>query len=140
MSSKFGSPLRSALACLALASLAACASGPERPEGAWIAVETGTLQFQEPYPTMIFDPDDNEISGSGGCNRYRGDLMESDGAFTISKLVATEMACPPGVMEQETLFLSLLRDTVTADNSELGRLVLRTVDGRSLVFRSAAPQ
>lgn len=54
--------------------------------------------------------EDGEISGSSGCNNYQGAIVIESGEIIVTDLSATEMACPEpeGVMEQETLYLSLL--------------------------------
>lgn len=107
--------------------------------GAWIATEAGAgVRFGQPYPTLVFDG--ARVAGSGGCNRYTGQVIRTGGAFDITNLTSTEMACPPAVMEQETLFFTLLGDAVEADAGQPGLLVLRAPDGRTLRLRSAPPQ
>lgn len=120
--------------------LSACASGPGRFGGGWIAVSaSGDLRFGQPYPTLVIDGD--RISGTAGCNRYSGRVSIEGEAFDASDIAVTEMACSPAIMEQERLFLTLLDDAVTVDpESGVGQLVLRAPDGRRLRLRSAPPQ
>lgn len=116
----------------------ACASSSEGG-GAWVAAEaTGGVRFGQPYPTLVFEG--SRVSGTGGCNRYTGEVSRSGSSFDIRNLTSTEMACPPRVMEQETLFFTLLGDAIAADEGQPGVMVLRTADGRMLRLRSAPPQ
>ena len=58
---------------------------------------------------LIFAAHEQRVSGSGGCNRVMG-AFELDGdKLGLSRIVATRMACPDG-MEQEQLFLKSLGD------------------------------
>lgn len=54
--------------------------------------------------------EDGQITGTSGCNSYQGTVDIEDGTIVVTELSFTEMACqePEGVMEQETLYLSLL--------------------------------
>jgi len=118
--------------------LAACASAPDAVSGGWIAAEASGGVFGQPHPTLVIDG--LNVSGTTGCNRYTGHIRRVDDAVTFRDLAVTEMACAPAVMEQENLFLSLMRSAASLDASQPGQLVLRTVDGRLLRFRSAPPQ
>jgi heat shock protein HslJ len=52
---------------------------------------------------------DGTVSGSAGCNRYAAIYKVKEYALSITTPSSTEMYCPaPGVMEQETLYLSNL--------------------------------
>lgn len=126
------------VAVSAAAALSACASTPDRLEGAWIAAEASGGVFGQPYPTLVIEG--SRISGTASCNRYAGEIQRLAESTRFTDLAVTEMACAPRVMEQETLFLSLMRDMSSLDASQPGLLVLRTVDGRLLRFRSAPPQ
>ncbi len=52
-----------------------------------------------------------QIYGNAGCNRYGSSYQIKDDTITVDGLFSTEMAClePDGIMEQEQIFLSLLR-------------------------------
>lgn len=126
------------LAIIAAFALAACASTPDPLQGAWIAAEASGGVFGQPHPTLVIDG--ARISGTASCNRYTGEVQRLAESTRFTDLAVTEMACDPRVMEQETLFLSLMRDMTSLDASQPGMLVLRTVDGRLLRFRSAPPQ
>lgn len=74
---------------------------------------------------------DGSLSGSGGCNNFRGSF-ESDGIsqLTISPLASTMMACPEpeGVSQQEMQYLTALTTAATY-TVEGNQLELRTADG-----------
>ena len=68
-----------------------------------------------------------DLSGSAGCNTYSGGFTAFDEELTISSPLATgQMACTPGIMEQEQLFLSLLE---TADSFTISSGQLSIFDG-----------
>ncbi len=81
-----------------------------------------------------------QISGSAGCNNFRGGYT-SDGVSTIAiePLATTMMAClePAGVMEQEMQFLTALTTAATY-SVEGNSLELRTADGALAVSMQAA--
>lgn len=83
--------------------------------------------------------DGNELSGSAGCNDYSATVTEEAGALTISNLSFTEMACaePQGVMEQESLYLSLLEQASLLRQFPVS-LELRDIEGRPLLLYGAA--
>lgn len=72
--------------------------------------------------TAAFE-DEGRLSGSSGCNTYRGTYTVEQGAIQIEDVAGTKKACaePSGVMEQEAAYLALL-----------GRAAAFTVDGRTL--------
>lgn len=58
---------------------------------------------------LIFAAAQQRVFGSGGCNRITGGFELADDKLLLSRIVATRMACPDGV-EQEQLFLKSLGD------------------------------
>jgi len=78
--------------------------------------------------TVQFE-DDNQVSGSGGCNDFFGGFTTGgDGTIAIGPLGSTRRACeePAGVMEQEAEFLAALQSAATY-----------TVEGNFLEMRTA---
>lgn len=74
--------------------------------------------------TMEFDPDQQTVSGSGGCNRYSGSYQLEGSALTFGRLRTTMMACPDdagGRLESE-VFGAL--DRVASFRLEHGQLLL----------------
>lgn len=78
--------------------------------------------------------DDGQVTGSAGCNSYFGSYFVDGETLTIGPLGATRMACadPEGVMQQETLYLSLL-DAAAGYSIEGNTLTLIDASGRMLL-------
>lgn len=58
---------------------------------------------------------DDQISGSGGCNRYNSSFsLSEDNPFviTVGPVVSTQMACPEPILDQEAAYLTALEDVV----------------------------
>jgi heat shock protein HslJ len=100
--------------------------------------ETG---YQTPIPgtqiTARFEANGN-LSGSAGCNDYSGGFTAYDETLQIGGLTSSRTACgdPPGIMEQESTYLSLLgraaRFTISA-----GQLsVFDSAGNRILVYNA----
>ena len=85
------------------------------------------------YPTLNFEGD--QISRTTGCNHYGGAYQIKGDALHFEEIFSTEMAClePDGLMEQERIYLELLR---TADQFQLTEheLVFYTESNPILVF------
>ncbi len=77
---------------------------------------------------------DGQVSGSAGCNNYFADFTEDGDNLTIGPVATTFRFCetPPGVMEQESEFLTAL-STVATFGMEGNLMVLRTADGAAAV-------
>ena len=60
--------------------------------------------------TATFNSEDNQVTGSAGCNSYFGDYEIDDG-LSVGMLGNTEMWCgePEGRMDQETAYLKILQ-------------------------------
>ncbi len=95
--------------------------------GAMLPVLEGsdvTLSFEQRF----------SIDGSAGCNTYNGQYQLQGSQLAFGELTITQLMCgtPPGVMEQETAYLSLLQSVTTyqlqANNLRMfdtgGKLVL----------------
>lgn len=52
-----------------------------------------------------------EVSGSGGCNGYFGKATITGEALSFGTIGSTFMQCPPALMDQETKFLDVLKQT-----------------------------
>ncbi len=82
---------------------------------------------------------DGQVAGSSGCNRYFGTFERSEtGALSAGPFGSTRMACPPGVMSQESRFLEAL-EAASQFEVEEGRLVLSYDLGRARLEFAAAP-
>ena len=84
--------------------------------------------------------EDGEMSGSTGCNIYFAGYRTQGDRLLLEDAAVTEMACmsPPGVMEQESQFLSYLRGV---ERFELAGTELRLFDnaGARLIFVPRPP-
>jgi heat shock protein HslJ len=103
-------------------------------EGVWRA--TALSAGARPSPTLPGTEvtaefaADGELSGSAGCNSYGGGYETEGSSISIGALRATKMACvDPGVMEQETNFLTALPQA-TEFQIEAGELVLLNGTGK----------
>lgn len=77
--------------------------------------------------TIQFDQD--EVTGSGGCNRYFGSYKIIDtNNISIGPLASTEMACPD-IMEQEMKYLTAIHKINTIQITE-NKLILSSDDGQ----------
>lgn len=73
---------------------------------------------------------DGRVTGHAGCNRYFAPYTLAGEALTIGSAGATRMACaePPGLMQQETLYLAALASVATW-RIDGDKLELRTAQG-----------
>jgi len=63
--------------------------------------------------TAVFGPE-GSVSGSAGCNRYFASYTMTETSLSIGTAGSTKMACgTPGVMQQESTYLSLLSQAKT---------------------------
>jgi heat shock protein HslJ len=91
-----------------------------------------------PDTEITLQIDGDQLSGLAGCNGYSASVSESAGALTVSELAVTEKACmePAGVMEQESLYVSMLADVALVRQFPVS-LQLLDVDGRPLLLYEA---
>ena len=127
------------LVLLAL-SFAACATPPMADDGtlprhalvgtSWLAQAIdGSAVDPAVRSTVTFQRED-QVIGSGGCNRYFGRLGLSGSTLSVSDVGNTRMMCSPvSVMEQEQRFLAALQAAV-AWRREGDTLVLLDLAGR----------
>lgn len=89
--------------------------------------------------TAIFS-DGGKLDGSAGCNHYFGSYTASERSLGAGQLGSTLMAClDPGVMEQESRYLSLL-GSAARFRIEGDRLTVSDASGADiLVFRKEVP-
>lgn len=92
----------------------ACAQRPvspmDIPPHPWIA----TMIDGEPAAPGVRSTmrvEGTRISGSGGCNRYSGNLLDDGGHVRPVQVAATRMACPPPQDRQDLRFFRALGRT-----------------------------
>ena len=77
--------------------------------------------------------DDGRITGSAGCNRYFAFYEVKGTVITIGQAGSTEMYCgTPGVMEQESTYLTLLGQATTITVKD-DRLTLADAKGTTIL-------
>lgn len=85
-------------------------------------------------PTLNFGGD-GRVYGRASCNNYTAQYTLTGEGLTVSKAAGTMMACDPAIMQQESLFLDVLRNVRGFDLGDDGALVLRAGDGRTITAR-----
>jgi heat shock protein HslJ len=76
--------------------------------------------------------EDDDLSGSGGCNRYIGTWQTDDGTeITINASGTTMIACDEPIASQEQAFLSALAAAVTFDLGD-DELELYNAEGKEV--------
>lgn len=119
--------------------LAGCRSGPgDRKVGQkWVLVETENTSGKVNTgrrPTLRFQG--GLVSGSTGCNHYRGKFNRNGSIMKVAPLALTRKACDPRVMTQEKIYLDVLRSVTRARESSRF-LILQNSKNEKLIFRPA---
>lgn len=78
---------------------------------------------------------DGRLTGAASCNRFSAPWQLHGEGLRIGPAVATRMACPPPLMQQEDRFLRLLERVTRFEIAADGALVLVDGDGTRLVAR-----
>lgn len=81
--------------------------------------------------TALFSAD-GALSGSAGCNNFRGGYSVNGDSLTVTPLAATKKACAPELMEQERQFLAALQNAASYSISA-NVLTIRDAGGARLV-------
>ena len=89
--------------------------------------------------TATFDSTEGRINGSAGCNTYFAEYKAEGGRLSISEMGYTEREClsPEGIMGQEQLFLSILRDALSFEAYDT-TLTIFCSGGQQLYFTTAS--
>jgi heat shock protein HslJ len=79
------------------------------------------------------------VNGTAGCNSYNGAYTTSgSNGITIGPLATTLMYCgEPGVMDQETAYLTLLRTVASYEVTGNGVLNLKDMNGTAVLVYSS---
>jgi heat shock protein HslJ len=88
--------------------------------------------------TALFGSD-GSMTGSAGCNSYTGTYTTSgSNGIAVGPLATTRMYCgDPGVMDQETAYLTLLRTVMSYEVTEDGMLNLMNSAGTPVLVYSS---
>lgn len=79
-------------------------------------------------PERFIQFKDNDVAGSGGCNRFVGRYTFDGATIKIGPLASTRMACVPEVMDAEQRWFRMLERASTAD-ATAATLVLKDESG-----------
>jgi heat shock protein HslJ/uncharacterized lipoprotein YbaY len=119
------------------ARLAGCGGEPAAllQGGEWVVEEVaGKGIVDRSRATLNFDAD-GRVAGAASCNRYTAQYKLTGEGLSISKAAGTMMACAPALMQQEALFLDVLRNVSRFDIAPDGALVLHANDRRTIRAR-----
>jgi heat shock protein HslJ len=117
-------------------------AGPTTVAGSWIVTSIGdgegAVSSLSPGSqlTAVFATD-GTVSGSSGCNEYRGTYVVSGNTIAIDALISTKRACISGGLgDQESAFIGALRSATSFTLN--GSLQLLAANGALLVSFSPA--
>jgi arginine/lysine/histidine transporter system substrate-binding protein len=99
--------------------------------GGWRLVQiNGAAVIPGTELTAVFG-DSANLSGSAGCNTYTAGYQVSGNSLSIGPITTTQTICaePPGVMDQESLYITVLGSATGFE-----------IQGRQLTIRSARGQ
>lgn len=95
-------------------------------------INNGELIVLYPNSKITIRFDKDEVTGSGGCNRYFGSYkITNRNSISIGPLGSTEMACPD-IMDQEMKYFAAIQKINTIQVTE-NKLQLSSNDGETLL-------
>jgi heat shock protein HslJ len=103
--------------------------------GEWVVTDVAGKGLVDRSRATLNFGGDGRVYGRGSCNNYTAQYTITGEALTVGKTAGTMMACEPAVMQQESLFLDVLRSVRAFDFRDDGALFLRAGDGRTIVAR-----
>lgn len=108
------------------------------PAGRWLAEDIRGRGVIDNLQSVLEITADGVVTGSGGCNRIRGQATISGASLTFGAMAGTRMACPPAVMDQESKFLSALEAVRSFRvDSQQRKLFLLDAAGQTVMRLSA---
>ena len=75
----------------------------------WLARKIYGQDAKAARSTLTFD-DETQVSGSTGCNNFRGEVELKGSTVKFGILAATRRMCSPAISGQETVFLEALEE------------------------------
>lgn len=136
-------PAQAAQAGTATAPVAAAAQPGETaepgyyPVGTWTLVSLGEEHISADAEIFLEVQDDGKFAGSAGCNRYFGNMRETESGLSLGPIGSTMMACEQSVLDREQRFLRALEQVVDCIEQEG---LLTCADGEGITLMSFAPQ
>jgi heat shock protein HslJ len=103
----------------------------------------GTPQVLVANTDLTIQFNQGEVNGSGGCNSFMGRYAVGSNQISMGGPVATtRKACPPGVQDQEDLFIAALRGASGVDVTNQGNLRIAYTNAQGsgvLIFQPPRP-
>lgn len=109
----------------------------------WVLANMNMNQIipQSVQITAVFDPTTGLVSGSSGCNTYRGSFTSSGNNLTIGPLTGTNISCDPTTMQIEQQFLTLFQSAASYNVSPTGLIIFNNNGQNVLAFtRGVTPR
>ena len=91
-------------------------------------IETETFS-EQPYISLSID--DDQFSGSDGCNQLMGRYRLNDNKLRFDKIASTRKACPVEPLSAQTLYIAM--EQVRNWQIEQHQLILKNSDGETLL-------
>lgn len=113
------------------------AEAPEAsvPKGKWLAESIRNGGVIDYLQSTLEIAADGKVTGKGGCNGFGGKATVAGDKISFGALVATQMACPPAIMDQETKFLGALNDARRwLIDDERGKLILFDAGNKEILL------
>jgi len=110
----------------------------EFPVGAWILTRLRGEAVETSAGVELAVLADGGFSGSGGCNRFFGNMKRAEGRLMVGPVGSTMMACEQVAMDLEHRFLGAL-EQVTGFSLQQDRLLLMDAQGETLMALVAQP-
>lgn len=107
------------------------------PVGTWILVNLGEEHIPGDAEIFLAVMEDGKYGGSAGCNRYFGNMSETESGLSMGPIGSTMMACEQPVLDREQRFLRALEQVVDCVEQEG---LLTCADGEGIILMSFAPQ
>ena len=98
----------------------------------WIVEDLGGIRVSQAQQLKLQFVSATEVAGYGGCNSFTGRASISGAQLKLGPIAATQKACAPQAMAEESMYFGRL-NKVTAARVENGRLILSDDSDKALV-------
>ena len=110
----------------------------------WVLANMNMNQIipQSVQITAVFDANTGLVSGSSGCNTYRGSFtLSGANNLSVGPFTSTNISCDPTTMQIEQQFLTLFQSAATYNVSPGGLIIFNSTGMNVLAFtRGVAPR
>jgi putative lipoprotein len=98
----------------------------------WNVVDVKGIRLKQADQVKLQFVSATEVAGFGGCNSFTGRTVVAGSSVKFGPLAATQRACPPQAMAEESMYFGAL-GRVRAAREDGGSLVLLDDAGDALV-------